>query len=133
MVECSISNRADVVIQNPDATITVLKEEVFDVVALNERLAELEVRAAAVRADPDCTETIEEAWGDLYQRVVKHDSSPGVTFYPDAIPADRTLVLAAECDDSSSEQTAAACDAGDDGPWVSACMRRRDLQACQSA
>ncbi len=35
-----------------------------------------------------------------YPRVVKQDSSPGVTFYPDAIPANRTLVLAAECDDT---------------------------------
>ena len=93
----------DAVIRNPDGTITVGREEVFNVDVLNERLAELEVEAAAVRADPDCTATIEEAWGDLggdlYPRVVKQDSSPGVTFYPDAIPADRTLVLAAECDD----------------------------------
>lgn len=86
-------------IQNPDGTITVVKEEVFDADVLNEQLAELEVRAAAVRADPDCTATLEEAWGDLYPRIVKQDSSPGVTFDPDAIPADRTLVLAAEWDD----------------------------------
>ena len=90
-------------IQNPDGTITVVKEEVFNVDVLNERLAELEVRAAAVRADPACTAKLEEAWGDLggdlYPRVVKQDNSPGVTFDPDAIPADRTLVLAAECDD----------------------------------
>jgi Clp amino terminal domain, pathogenicity island component len=31
-------------------------------------------------------------------RIVKQDSSPDVTFYPDAIPTDRTLVLAAEWD-----------------------------------
>ena len=94
---------ADEVIQNPDGTITVVKEEVFAGDVLNARLAELEVRAAAVRADPDCTATVEQAWGDrggdLYPRIVKQDSSPGVTFYPDAIPADRTLVLAAEWDD----------------------------------
>jgi ClpA/ClpB-like protein len=89
----------DAVIQNPDGTITVVKEEVFSVDVLNEQLAELGVRAAAVRADPDCTATIEDAWGDLYPRIVKQDSSPGVTFDPDAIPSDRTLVLAAECDD----------------------------------
>ena len=88
----------DAVIQNPDGTITVVKEGVFDVDVLNERLAELEVRAAAVRTDPDCTATLEEAWDDLYPRIVKQDSSPGVTFHPDAIPADRTLVLAAEWD-----------------------------------
>ena len=86
-------------IQNPDGTITVVKEEVFSVDVLNARLAELGVRAAAVRADPDCTATIKDAWGDLYPRIVKQDSSPGVTFDPDAIPADRTLVLATECDD----------------------------------
>ena len=124
-------------IQNPDGTITVVKEEVFDVDVLNERLAELEVRAAAVRADPrlhrDDRGGVGRSGGDLYPRVVKQDSSPGVTFYPDAIPADRTLVLAAECDDSASEQTATACDAGDDGPWASACMRRRDVQTCQTA
>ena len=90
---------ADAVIQNPDGTITVVKEEVFDGDVLNERLAELDVRAAAVRADPDCTATIAEAWGDLYPRIIKQDSSPDVTFYPHAIPADRTLVLAAEWDD----------------------------------
>jgi Clp amino terminal domain, pathogenicity island component len=99
---------ADAVIQNPDGTITVVKEEVFAGDVLNARLAELEVRAAAIRADPDCTATVEEAWsdpgGDLYARIVKQDSSPGVTFDPDAIPADRTLVLAAECDDRRSSR-----------------------------
>jgi len=90
---------ADAVIENPDGTITVGKEEVFDGDVLNERLAELEVRAAAVRTDPDCTATVEEAWGDLYPRIVKQDSSPDLTFYPDAIAADRTLVLAAEWDE----------------------------------
>jgi hypothetical protein len=101
LVECSVSNGGGR--QNPDGSITAVKEEVFDGDVLNERLAELEVRAAAVRADPDCTATVDEAWcdlgGDLYPRVVKQDSSPGVTFYPDAIPADRTLVLVAEWDD----------------------------------
>lgn len=88
----------DRAIQNPDGTITVVKEEVSDGDGLNGRLAELEVRARAVRLDPDCTSTIEQAWGDLYPRIVKQDSSPDVTFYPDAIPTDRTLVLAAEWD-----------------------------------
>ena len=93
-----VTYAVDALIQNPDGTITVVKEEVFSVGVLNARLTELGVRAAAVRADPDCTATIEDAWGDLYPRIVKQDSSPGVTFDPDAIPADRTLVLAAEWD-----------------------------------
>jgi hypothetical protein len=99
-----VTYAVDAVIQNPDGAITVVKEEVFTVDVLNERLAELGVRAAAVRADPDCTATIEDAWGDLYPRIVKQDTSPGLTFYPDAIPADRTLVLATECDDRRSSR-----------------------------
>ena len=49
-------------IQNPDETITVVKEEVLEGDVLNAWLGEREVRAAAVRADRDCTATIEEAW-----------------------------------------------------------------------
>ena len=56
-----VTYAVDALIQNPDGTITVVKEEVFSVGVLNARLTELGVRAAAVRADPDCTATIEDA------------------------------------------------------------------------
>jgi hypothetical protein len=85
-------------IENADSTITVTCEEVFAVARLNEQLAELGIRAKALRADPTCRSTVDEVdWGDLYPRIViQNHPAPGMTFQPDAIPVDQTLVLAAE-------------------------------------
>jgi hypothetical protein len=93
-----IGETSFVMIENADSTITVTREEVFEAVGLNEQLAELGIRAKALRADPTCSSTVAEAdWGDLYPRIVIQDHpAPGVTIQPDAIPVDQTLVLAAE-------------------------------------
>jgi hypothetical protein len=84
-------------IENFDGTLTISRDEVFAVAGLNRQLAELGVRATALRADPGCSSSVEEIqWADLYPRIVSQDSSPEVTIDPPAIPDDATLVLAAE-------------------------------------
>ena len=71
--------------------------------------------------------TLEEALGDpgvILPAGRKQDSSPCVTFYPDAIPADRTLVLAAS-GTTGVRADRTARDAGHDGPSASARVRRQ--------
>jgi hypothetical protein len=93
-----IGETSFVMIENADSTITVTCEEVFEAAGLNEQLAELGIRAKALRADPTCSSTVAEVdWGDLYPRIViQNHPAPGVTIQPDVIPFDQTLVLAAE-------------------------------------
>ena len=85
-------------IANADGTITVTSEEVFAAAELNQQLAELGIRAKALRADPSCSSVVAEVeWGDLYPRIViQTDPGPRITIRPDSIPVAHTLVLAAE-------------------------------------
>jgi hypothetical protein len=59
----------------------------------------LGVRVRAIPVDPECAPRIEEVWGDLYPLIVMPDGpADAVTIQPSAIPADTTLILAAERD-----------------------------------
>jgi hypothetical protein len=86
------------VTENPDPTVTITLEEVADVDRLNERLAELGMRAKALLVDPNCTDTVEEVeWGELYPQIVPENGPERrIRIQPDAIPVDHTLVLAVQ-------------------------------------
>jgi hypothetical protein len=95
---CVVGKARVVMIENVDGTITVTPEEVFAAAGLNERLAELGIRATAFRADPSCSSAIAEVVSrDLYPRIViQNHPAPGVTIEPEAIPVGHTLLLAAQ-------------------------------------
>jgi hypothetical protein len=86
------------VIQNPDGTVHITLKKLSEVDGLNQQVAELGIRVKALRADPGCTATVNELdWGQLYPRIVTENGpAPGVTIQPNAIPANDTLLLAAQ-------------------------------------
>jgi hypothetical protein len=85
------------VVHNPDGTVTITIKEISAVNALNQRLADLGIRAKAFRADPTCTATVqwlESEWKALDSKIVTENGpAPQITIQPAMIPADATLVL----------------------------------------
>lgn len=77
--------------------MTITIKEISAVPSLNQRLAEVGIRAKAFIANPDCTATIHELepeWIALYPKIVTQNGpAPQITIRPDAIPANATLLL----------------------------------------
>jgi len=85
------------VTENSDGTLSIELSDILGVAGLNQRLAELGVRAKAYRMDPHCSASITELdWVRLYPEIVPQNGpSSGIMINPAAIPARTTLVLAA--------------------------------------
>jgi hypothetical protein len=83
------------VVENPDGTLWIDVDDLFEVDGVGERLTQLGVRAIALVPDATCDLAVEEVhWGDLYPRIgPRNGPEPGIIVQPAAIPEGHTLLL----------------------------------------